>query len=257
MCNVASCSAYIGHVGPVDWVVNATGYTAVDKAEGEPNKAFELNSKVPEELSRMAKQAGARFMHFSTDFVFDGHLRRPYLENDETAPLQVYGRSKLSGEIGVLSVHAEALVLRTSWLFGVHGRCFPETILKRVAAGEPVSVVTDQEGCPTSTALLARSVVNLIQANASGGIYHVSGSEAMTWFQFAERVVGAYLSETGRGKEPIATWLRPTTSQMFRTAARRPPYSVLACSKASAVVPPMVDLDQRIQEFAAHWVHSR
>lgn len=188
-------------------IVNAAAFTGVDLAESEREAAFAVNATGAANLALAAAEAGADLIHVSTDFVFDGRLGRPYVETDATAPLNVYGASKLEGERRVLQTHPQALVLRTAWLLGGQGGSFIDAILKRAARGEALRVVADQSGSPTDVCDLARAIVVAAKALALGTtpqrLYHVAGSEAATWHQIAEAAVNAWASLSGATPPPV------------------------------------------------------
>jgi dTDP-4-dehydrorhamnose reductase len=213
-----------------DVVANAAAYTAVDACETDFDAATAANALGPERLARACAESGARFVHVSTDYVFDGAASEPYAEDHPTAPTTAYGRSKLDGEQRVLAACPGALVVRTSWVFGP-GRNFVGAILRQAklrVAGEvegPLSVVDDQRGCPTYAADLAAGVRALVAAEASGFV-HLCNAGAITWWDFAR----AILDETGHADLAID---RARTVDLSLPAPR-PAYSVLDCSRAAA-----------------------
>lgn len=208
-------SAVEGH----DVVVNCAAWTAVDEAESDEAGAYAVNAVGPHVLARSAARAGARLVHVSTDYVFAGDATRPYGEDDVMAPRSAYGRTKAAGEWAVHAVRAEHLVVRTAWLYGAHGACFPRTIARVALSRDEVAVVADQEGQPTWTADLARLVVDLVAAGAPGGTYHGTSAGSTTWFGFAQRIVAS------AGLDPEI--VKPTDSASYRRSAPRPAYSVL------------------------------
>lgn len=210
-------------------IVNAAAYTAVDLAESETGLAHAINGDAPRILAEEAAALGAGMVHFSTDYVFDGEATQPYRETDITAPRCVYGHSKLAGEQAVLASNSAAIVLRTSWVYSLRGRNFFLTMQRLAAQQSAISVVDDQIGSPTSARLLAAIVAVLLarlrlspeQLYEYRGIYHVACSGATSWYQFAMAIVGA------EGSSKIA----PMPTSAYPTAARRPAYSVLDCSR--------------------------
>jgi dTDP-4-dehydrorhamnose reductase len=198
-------------------ILNAAAYTAVDRAESEAELAFRVNGAAVGELGRIAARAGVRVVHFSTDYVFDGKASNPYQEQSPTDPVNTYGASKLAGERALRESGADWLILRTQWLFGVHGRSFPRTMWERAVAGLATSVVQDQTGSPTYTKDLARATWALIARGASN-LFHVTNAGQATWFDFALHV----FSRVGRPH-----LLAPCTTEQYPTPARRPHYSVL------------------------------
>ena len=211
-------------------IVNAAAYTAVDQAEREPELAHAINGAAPGILAEEAKRAGALLIHYSTDYVFDGTQTIPYDENAATAPLNVYGASKLAGERAIAASGASALVLRTSWVYGLRGKNFLLTIRRLAQEREELRIVADQTGVPNwcrtlagATAMLvARGVPYLVDR---AGLYHLSCSGVTTWHGFAKAIVGDV--ETPR--------VTPITSAEFPTPARRPAYGVLATTKFDRV----------------------
>jgi dTDP-4-dehydrorhamnose reductase len=215
-----------------DWVVNCAAYTAVDKAESEPDDAAMLNTLGPRYLALTCALAGFRLLHISTDFVFDGATDRPYREDDPTHPLQVYGLTKRDGEEAVLGAMPNALILRTSWLYGPKGRSFPRTMIEAYRAEKRLRVVADQVGSPTYTPELAQVIGELMELNRIGGIYHACGPDAMSWHAFASLTL-----QTLTGK-PVE--VEPIRTDEWPTPAIRPRYSVLSCAKLQALgVAPM------------------
>jgi dTDP-4-dehydrorhamnose reductase len=198
-------------------IVNCAAYTKVDQAESEEGAAKAINGSAVELLADAANDVDALLVTVSTDFVFDGSKREPYEPDDTTSPLSAYGRSKLLGEIA--ATHAKKhLILRTSWLFGVHGPNFVEAIRKQIGAGKnPLTVVSDQRGRPTYTPHLARAIVRL--APAAQGVVHYADAGECSWFDFARAIV----EESG-----AATEVQPVSSADFVRPAVRPAYSVLS-----------------------------
>lgn len=233
---VAACAEMAG-----DWVVNAAAYTAVDKAESEPDTAMMVNGLSVGYLGQMTAMAGAKFLHVSTDFVFDGSKTEPYTEDDPTNPLGEYGRSKLIGEEQALS-HA-GIVVRTAWLFGPNGGSFPRTMIRVAREGKPLRVVADQTGCPTYTRDLARVIADLIAKDAYPGVYHAVGPDTMTWHEFAVRTLQA------AGIDGNVT---PISTADYPTPAKRPAYSVLSTAKIEALgIAPMRPLDEALADFVS------
>lgn len=208
------------------WIVNCAAYTAVDRAESEPEIAQRINGEGPARLARLARERGARVLHVSTDFVFDGQADRPYREENPTHPLGVYGRTKREGEAAVLAESEDNIVLRTAWLFGA-GPCFPQTMVRAWEGGRTLRVVDDQRGSPSYAPDVASAIALLIESAAPGGIYHAAGVKAMTWHEFAIRTLRAWrLPEDGR---PIE--IEPVPTSGYPTPAPRPAYSVLDASR--------------------------
>lgn len=204
-------------------VINAAAYTNVDRCEVEPAAADAVNGEGVGHLARACREVGATLVHFSTDYVFDGSLRRPLREDDPVAPSSAYGRSKLLGERR-LREHAPPrwLIIRTAWLYGPGGACFPQTMLKAARAGRPLRVIDDQVGSPTYTVDLADATLRLLDARASG-VVHVANAGQTTWFGFTRAIMDAF-GVAPASLEPIGSdeWRR-----MKPDSAARPAYSVL------------------------------
>ena len=198
-------------------VINAAAYTDVDGCESHESMAQLVNGTAPGYLAASAASVGAKFVHFSTDFVFDGKLRRPYRPDDAVHPLSAYGRSKLAGERAIAAAGGRWLIVRTSWLFGPRGRNFVEAILGRALAGESLRVVDDQVGRPTHAGDLADAVLALLDEGAEG-IWHFANAGECSWHGFAEEIVRQAGCAT-----PVA---RMSTAELGRPAVR-PAYSVL------------------------------
>jgi dTDP-4-dehydrorhamnose reductase len=201
-----------------DWVVLAAAYTDVDGCESNPELAFAVNRDAPLGVAAAAKRVGARLLFLSSDYVFDGKKTSPYESGDQRNPQSVYGRSKAEAEVRLLEMMPECCIVRTSWLFGIGGKCFPDTILKLAASRPALDVVNDQRGSPTYTADLAQAIIQLCGKNASG-IVHATNSDNCTWFEFARQIV----QDAG-----LTADVRPTTSDKMARPAPRPAYSVLS-----------------------------
>jgi|SRR5580658_95776 dTDP-4-dehydrorhamnose reductase len=208
-----------------DWVVLAAAYTDVDGCESNQDLAFAVNRDGPVNVATAAKEVGARLLFLSSDYVFDGKKSTPYEVDDARNPRGVYGRTKAEAEIRLLELMPDCCIARTSWLFGIDGKCFPDTILKLAANRPALDVVNDQRGCPTYTVDLARAIVQLCRKNAQG-IVHVTDEGDCTWFEFATEIV------SGAG---LATIVRPVSSQQMARPAPRPAYSVLSATTLRAL----------------------
>ena len=203
-------------------IVNCSAYTRVDDAETYEPVATAINGSAVEFLAGGADAVGALLVQISTDFVFDGKKKTPYEVNDATKPLSAYGRSKLVGEHAARSARKH-LILRTSWLFGVHGHNFVEAIRNQVRKGtNPLRVVNDQRGRPTYTPHLAHAIIRLVQDERSGGVVHYADEDECTWFDFARVIV----DELGAPIEVL-----PVTTNEFPRPAPRPAYSVLSTER--------------------------
>jgi len=201
-----------------DWIVLTAAYTDVDGCEGNPQQAFDVNCRGALNVARAARHFASRLLFLSTDYVFDGAKNRPYEIDDARAPLNVYGRSKAEAEVQISQVLPECCILRTSWLFGNDGRCFPDTILKLAASRPAIDVVDDQRGSPTYTTDLARTIIQLCRSDAKG-IVHATNRGECSWFEFAREIVADVR---------LNTMVRPTTTEHFVRPAKRPKYSVLS-----------------------------
>lgn len=207
-------------------IVNCAAYTKVDQAEVEESAANAINGSAVELLAHAANKAGALLVHVSTDFVFDGAKTSPYEVNDPTAPLSAYGRSKLLGEIAATHAEKHAIV-RTAWLFGVHGNNFVEAIRNQVRKGtNPLRVVNDQRGRPTYTPHLANAIIRIAllahDSENARGVFHYADEDECSWFDFAAAIV----AELGADVDVV-----PVSSDQFPRPARRPAYSVLSTER--------------------------
>ena len=212
-------------------VINAAAYTAVDKAESEPDAAFRLNREVPAGLARACAAARVPLVHFSTDYVFDGTKPQPYVETDPVNPTGVYGASKAEGEAAVLAAGGPAIVLRTSWVYSAFGANFVKTMLRLAATREDVGVVGDQLGRPTWAEDCARGALRSVQALLDGevtgaALFHLAGDGDATWADLAEAIFKQSAAQGG----PSARVTRITTAD-YPTPAKRPANSRLDCDK--------------------------
>ena len=206
------------------WVINAAAFTAVDAAESEPELAHRVNAIGPEILALQCRERNVRFLHVSTDFVFDGTQGRPYAPDAEPNPLGVYGRSKLDGENAVIAAGGSSVILRTGWVYSRHGGNFVKTMLRLMAEREQLSVVEDQIGTPTRARGLALACWGLADHGDASGIYHWSDAGACSWYDFAVAIREIAL-ELGLLRQ--AATLLPIPASQYPTPARRPAYSVL------------------------------
>ena len=208
-----------------EWIVLAAAYTDVDGCEGNPELAFAVNRDGAVNVATAARDFGARFLFLSSDYVFDGKKTTPYETGDPRNPQSVYGRTKAEAELKLLELIPECCIIRTSWLFGTGGKCFPDTILKLAASRSSLDVVNDQRGCPTYAIDLARAIMQLCRTNASG-LVHVTNADDCTWFEFAEEIIRS---------AGLATTVRPVSSQRMARPAPRPAYSVLSPASQRAL----------------------
>jgi dTDP-4-dehydrorhamnose reductase len=198
-------------------IVNAGGYTAVDRAESERELAMAINAAAPGVLAGEARRLGALLVHYSTDYVFDGEKREPYVEDDAPNPLNAYGASKLAGEQAIITSGCRHLILRTSWVYGPRGSNFMLTILRVARERTELRVVDDQVGAPTSSLAIARATVQLLRGRGEG-LYHVSAQGKTSWCGFARAILG---------RAGITTPVVPIRSEDYPSPARRPRNSLL------------------------------
>jgi len=229
-----------------DAIINAGAYTAVDKAESEPEAAARVNTQGPENLALAARDSGAKLIHVSTDYVFDGQGTRPYLETDTTNPLGVYGKTKLDGEKAVLAVLPEAAIVRTAWVFSEYGNNFVKTMVNLAEKRDALGIVSDQRGCPTYAGDLAQALITLLQVQAQGGIYHYGGDHEVSWFEFADRIFDVAVAEGRLAKKPVLTGV---TTEEYPTPAKRPAYSVLDGEKIKALGVALSDWDSALKDI--------
>lgn len=201
-----------------EWIILAAAYTDVDGCETHRDLAFDVNCQGAANVAQAAARHGSRLIFLSTDYVFDGNQRMPYEIDDAISPQSVYGKSKAAAEQEIRKILPQACILRTSWVFGVDGKCFPDTILKLAGSRDHLEVVNDQRGCPTYTVDLARAIIQLCRKEASG-IVHATNEGDCTWFDFASAIVKA---------AGLKTRVLPTSSERFVRPAPRPKYSVLS-----------------------------
>ena len=214
-----------------DLIINAAAYTAVDRAESEAELAEMVNAVAPGIMASMASELGAGMIHYSTDYVFDGNADRPYTEADRPRPESVYGQTKLDGERAVLENCDNALVLRTSWVYSIHGQNFLRTMLRLAAERDELSVVADQVGAPTTTRALTDATLKLIQYfmlhgkfdQNVRGVYHMTCGGETSWYGFAAAIIKASAYADTRVKK--------ITTADYPTPAKRPAYSVLSNRK--------------------------
>jgi dTDP-4-dehydrorhamnose reductase len=206
------------------WIVLAAAYTDVDGCESNRDLAFSVNRDGAVNVATAAKETSSRLLFLSSDYVFDGKKTAPYEIDDPRNPQSVYGRTKTEAEIKLLELLPDCCIARTSWLFGMGGKCFPDTILKLAASRPALDVVDDQRGDPTYTDDLAHAIVRLCEKNATG-IVHTSNTDDCTWFEFAREIVH------GAG---LLTTVRPVSSSQMARPAPRPAYSVLSPASLNA-----------------------
>jgi dTDP-4-dehydrorhamnose reductase len=220
--NLEQTSEFIRKSKP-DWIINCAAYNFVDKAETEPEQALLINGTAVKNITEVIRGSECRFIHISSDYVFDGQANVPYNEYDAANPLTAYGRSKLAGEKYAL-LHQGSMIIRTSWLYSSFGNNFVKTILRHAAGNESIKVVFDQTGTPTYAADLAEAIMNIISGvirnriAMNSGIYNYSNEGACTWYDFAREIV----NEAG-----LSCNVLPVLSKDYKQAAQRPAYSVM------------------------------
>lgn len=229
-----------------DWtpevIINAAAYTAVDKAQSEPELARTVNAQAPQALAQWARECGAMLVHFSTDYVFDGSGTQPWRETDATAPLSVYGQTKLEGEQKIAAACPRHLILRTSWVVGAHGGNFLKTMLRLAGERESLNVVADQVGVPSSVSLLCDVTVALIQAlykasdnDARWGIYHAASSGETHWCDYARYVIAGAI-QRGQSLKAQPQDIHPITTAQYPLPAPRPLNSRLDTHKLTQLL---------------------
>lgn len=208
-------------------IVNAAAYTAVDKAESDRESCFAVNATAPAVMASEAAALGAKLVHYSTDYVFDGNKMTPYVEEDPTGPRNIYGASKLAGEQGIAAAGGEFLILRTSWVYSNHGANFLKTMLRLRTERPELRIVADQHGAPTSADAIADATARILKHALTGywlsGVYHMTAAGATTWYEFAKAIFA-------RAAGPTPSIVPIATSE-YPTAAARPANSVLSNEK--------------------------
>ena len=207
-------------------IVNAAAYTAVDKAESEPQLARLINTEAPAALAREAAASGALLVHYSTDYVFDGSGSAPWQESDATGPLNVYGATKLAGEQAIAASGCAHLTFRTSWVYAAHGDNFIKTMLRLAATRERLTVIDDQKGAPTGAELIAdvtaHAISQTLQQPAKAGLYHLTAAGEASWFDYAQYVLALARQARPQGVKTAAGGVQPIASSQYPAAARRP-----------------------------------
>lgn len=212
-----------------DAIVNAAAFTAVDKAEAHVGTAFAVNATAVHNLASAARACQARFIHISTDYVFDGTNKTPYKEQDYTNPQSVYGRTKVAGELLALAANPDSVIIRTSWLFSEYGNNFVKTMIRLAGERDNLSIVHDQTGNPTYAGDLAQAIIALLQQPvAPRGIYHYGGNKSVTWYEFAQAIFQAAQQQDPDFKIPQ---LNAITTDQYPLPAPRPAYSIMDCQK--------------------------
>tara|TARA_R110002033_G_scaffold98637_1_gene146979 strand:- start:13201 stop:14058 length:858 start_codon:yes stop_codon:yes gene_type:complete len=225
ICDLNQVQGFFKKNTQIHYCINCAAYTAVDNAETEADRAFEINAIGAKNLAVACKEYGIILIHISTDFVFDGKKTEPYTETDSTNPISVYGLSKLQGEVEISQALQEYFIIRTSWLYSEHGNNFMKTMLKLAETRDKINVVSDQVGTPTYAGDLAEAIVFLIHKKSKKyGIYHYSNRGEISWFEFAKAIFEEINSDI---------ILTPIKTIDYKTLAKRPRYSVLNKSKTN------------------------
>jgi len=223
ICDLNQVNAFFKSNQKIDYCINCAAYTAVDKAETETDKAFEINAKGAKNLAIVCNEFDAILIQVSTDFVFDGQKTEPYVETDVAKPISVYGASKLQGEVEIQKILKEHFIIRTSWLYSEHGNNFMKTMLRLAETHDEISVVSDQIGTPTYAGDLAQVILKIINSNnKSFGLYHYSNEGVASWYDFAK----AIFEESN-----IEIKINPIKTDAYPTPAKRPFFSVMDKAK--------------------------
>jgi dTDP-4-dehydrorhamnose reductase len=222
-----------GQQEPIGWIVNCAAYTAVDKAEDDKENCRLLNTEGAENIAVAAERTGAKLIHISTDYVFNGQGNKPYTEDDDTDPIGVYGLSKRDGEDRIPEKNVQSYIIRTAWLYGKHGKNFVFTMLRLMKERKSISVVNDQRGSPTWTRDLAETIIAFIGRINEGksipyGIYHFTKEAEISWYDFAREI---HAQGRALGILPRDCDIVPCTSADFPARVKRPAYSVLDKAK--------------------------
>jgi dTDP-4-dehydrorhamnose reductase len=213
-----------------DLIINATAYTAVDKAEEHQKTANLINHLAVKNVADICNQLGCWLIHVSTDYVFDGNSKVPYREDDQTNPQGVYGETKLKGELAIQASGCKHIILRTAWVFSEYGNNFLKTMLRLGAERDGLSIVGDQMGCPTYAQDIAKSIVDIVpklNSRESNGIYHYCGDQPCSWYDFANAIFDQAMTNNLK----IPSIVNSIETSAYPTPAKRPAFSVLDCSK--------------------------
>ncbi len=206
--------------GNFDYCINCAAYTNVEQSEKTPDPAYKVNAESVRKLAEMCLEQKVVLIHVSTDYVFDGTKETGYLPDDKTNPINVYGKSKLKGEVYIQEILERYFIVRTSWLYSEFGKNFYKTVLKKAQAGEDLQITDDQTGCPTNANNLATYLLGLISPGVTNyGIHHFTDGEAMTWYDFAKRILA---------ENNLEEKVKLDKAENYRTFARRPRNSILA-----------------------------
>jgi len=218
----------------INWIINCSAYTLVDKAEDQPELAFKINAEGVLNIARIAKDLNSKLIHISTDYVYDGKKENPYVEEDKTNPLGVYGKSKLEGEKNIINVFINYFIIRTAWLYGQNGNNFVYTMLRLFKNNNVVKVVSDQWGSPTYTKDLAQIILNIIKNKSINyGVYHFTNNGKTNWWEFAKEI---YLKAKSLKLIDRAIDILPIKTEEYPTKAIRPKNSYLSKEKIKKVL---------------------
>jgi len=225
--NYESLISYANNYDSIEWVINCSAYTAVDKAEDEEEKAYQINGLGVKNIAKACKKINAKLIHFSTDYVFDGDKEEAYSEDDRTNPVSVYGRTKLVGEEAIAQQLESYFIFRISWLYGVYGNNFVKTMVRLFKEKEILNIVGDQFGSPTYAATLSENVIALINKDSCMyGLYHYSDEGKISWYDFAKEIIGLV-------KDKIK--ISSVSTDQYPTKARRPKNSTFSKTKVNSL----------------------
>ena len=228
ICDLNQVNTFFKSNKKIDYCINCAAYTAVDKAETEVDKAFEINANGAKNLAIACREFDAILIQISTDFVFDGEKKEPYTETDVAKPISVYGASKLKGEVEIQKINKKYFIIRTSWLYSEHGTNFMKTMLKLAETRDEISVVSDQIGTPTYAGDLAEVILKILTSKSDNfGVYHYSNEGVASWYEFAKAIFEA---------SNIEIKLNPIKTSAYPTPAKRPVYSVMDKTKIKSVL---------------------
>ena len=228
ICDLKQVEVFFKSNQKIDYCINCAAYTAVDKAESEVEKAFEINATGPKNLAQVCSEFDTILIQISTDFVFDGEKTEPYVETDVANPISVYGASKLQGEVEIKKIVKKHFIIRTSWLYSEHGNNFMKTMLRLAETRDEISVVSDQIGTPTYAGDLAEVILKIVSSkNTNFGLYHYSNDGVASWYDFAEAIFKASNTEIR---------LNAIKTEAYPKAAKRPVYSVMDKTKIKKVL---------------------
>jgi dTDP-4-dehydrorhamnose reductase len=227
ICDLKQVNTFFKSDPKIDYCINCAAYTAVDKAESDADKAFEINATGAKNLAIACHEFDVVLIQISTDFVFDGEKREPYVETDLPNPISVYGASKLQGEVEVKQRLEKYFIFRTSWLYSEHGSNFMKTVLRLAETRDEISVVSDQIGTPTYAGDLAKLILNIVSSkNTNFGLYHYSNEGVVSWYDFAKAIFEV---------SAVEIKLNPIKTEDYPTPAKRPAYSVLSLEKTKKI----------------------